>query len=46
MAKYASTAGQGELYAVLSPDAIDKASGKAPNGFGAAQLAADLDSIK
>jgi len=46
MAKYASTAGQGELYAVLGPDAIDKASGKAPNGFDAAQLAADLDSIK
>ncbi len=44
--KYASTAGQGELYAVLGPDAIDKASGKAPNGFDASQLAADLDSMK
>lgn len=46
VAKYAAAAGQGELYAVLGPDAIDQASGKAPNGFDAAQLLADFDSLK
>ena len=39
----ATTAGQGELYAVLGPDAINRATRKAPNGFGFAALAADLD---
>lgn len=35
----------GELYAVLSPDSIAKASARAPNGFSWAQLVADFDSI-
>jgi len=45
VAKYASTAGQGELYAVLGLDAISKATQKAPNGFDATQLLADLQAI-
>ncbi len=40
--EYASTAGSGELYTVLSPEIILKASQKAPNGFDLAQLQADL----
>lgn len=43
--KYATTMGSGELYAVLSADALATATGKAPNGFDAAQLAADLQAI-
>ncbi len=46
IAEYCSTALQGELYAVLGPDAIDKATAKAPNGFDTSQLLADLDSMK
>lgn len=43
VAKYAAASGgQGELYAVLGPDAIDKANGKAPNGFDFTQLQADM----
>jgi len=45
IAKYATTALQGELYAVLSPDQISRASAKAPNGFAAAQLAADFAAL-
>jgi hypothetical protein len=45
VAKYASTAGQGELYAVLGPDAIAKATGKTPAGFDAEQLVADLAAL-
>jgi hypothetical protein len=45
IAKYATTAGQGELYTVVSQDAIDKAAAKAPNGFDWSQLVADFDSM-
>lgn len=45
IAKYASTIGSGELYAILSPDAIAKATQKAPNGFDVTQLAADIASM-
>jgi hypothetical protein len=37
-----TTSGGGELYCVLSQDAIDKATAKAPNGFDFATLSADL----
>jgi hypothetical protein len=46
IAKYASTAGQGELYSVLGPDAINKATQKAPNGFDFTQLTADIQAMK
>jgi hypothetical protein len=45
IAKYATTAGSGELYTVLSQDAIDSATKKAPSGFDWTQLIADLDSM-
>lgn len=45
IAQYATTPNQGELYAVLSQDAISKATQKAPNGFDFSQLLADMDSI-
>jgi hypothetical protein len=46
VAKYAAAAnGQGELYAVLGPDAISKATQRAPNGFDATQLLADMQAI-
>jgi hypothetical protein len=43
--EYAFTAGSGELYTVLSPEIILKASQKAPNGFDLAQLQADLAAV-
>jgi hypothetical protein len=45
IAKYATIPNQGELYAVLSRDAINKAHQKAPNGFDFSQLLADIDSM-
>jgi hypothetical protein len=45
IAKYATTAGAGELYTVVSQDAINKAAAKAPNGFDWSQLIADFDSM-
>ena len=45
IAKYATTTGEGELYTVLSQDAINKAAAKAPNGFDWSQLVADFDSM-
>ena len=45
VAKYASTSGSGELYTVLGPDSIAKASGRAPNGFDLTQLQADIQAI-
>ncbi len=45
LAKYACTAGQGELYTVLGPDGVSKATAKAPNGFDWSQLVADFDSM-
>ena len=46
VAEYAATAGSGELYAVLGPDAINKATAKAPNGLDASQLLADMESLR
>lgn len=43
--KYATTAGSGELYTVVSLDGIAKATQKAPNGFDWEQLTADFDSM-
>jgi hypothetical protein len=43
--KYATTAGSGELYTVISQDAINKATQKAPAGFDWSQLIADFDSM-
>ena len=45
IAKYATTPNSGELFAILSKDAIDKASGKAPSGFDFTQLSADLQAL-
>ena len=45
IAEYATGGTQGELYTVLSQDAISKATLKAPNGFDFSQLLADLDSM-
>jgi len=45
VAKYANGSAGGELYTVISQDAIAKASAKAPNGFDFSQLVADFDSI-
>jgi len=45
IAKYATTAGAGEVYTVVSQDAINKAAAKAPNGFDWSQLIADFDSM-
>jgi hypothetical protein len=45
IAKYATSPGQGELYTVVSQDAIAKAAQKAPNGFDWSQLVADFDSM-
>ena len=33
IAKYATKTGEGELYTVVSQDAINKAAAKAPSGF-------------
>jgi hypothetical protein len=43
--KYATTAGSGELYTVISQDAINRATQKAPAGFDWSQLIADFDSM-
>jgi hypothetical protein len=45
VAKYPNPAAHGELYTVLSTDAIEKANQKAPNGFDWSQLLADFDSM-
>lgn len=45
VSKYATTESQGELYTVLSSDAIEKATAKAPNGFAFAQLLADMHAM-
>lgn len=45
VAKYATQAAGGDLYTVVSMDAIDKATQKAPNGFDWSQLIADFDSM-
>jgi hypothetical protein len=43
--KYASPNSNGEVYTVVSQDAISQASQKAPNGFDWSQLTADFDSM-
>jgi hypothetical protein len=45
VAKYPKQASGGELYTVVSMDAIGKANQKAPNGFDWSQLIADFDSM-
>ncbi len=45
VAKYATTVGAGELYTVVSHDALERATEKAPNGFDWSQLVADFDSM-
>jgi hypothetical protein len=45
MQKYLTSRGSGELYVVISQDAINKAIGKAPNGFDYTQLIADFDAM-
>jgi len=45
IAKYATKAGAGELYTVVSQDSINKAMGKAPAGFDWSQLVADFDAM-
>jgi hypothetical protein len=43
--KYATTAGSGELYCVISRDGMSKAWGKCPAGVNFTQLVADFDAI-
>jgi hypothetical protein len=45
IAEYATGPQQGELYVVISQDAISEATAKAPNGFDWSQLLADFDSM-
>jgi hypothetical protein len=45
IAKYATKAANGELYTVVSTDAINNATQKAPSGFDWSQLIADFDSM-
>src|SRR5574337_308122 len=45
IAKYAAPAAQGELWTILSPDWINRASQRAPNGIDFGSLLADLHAI-
>lgn len=45
VAKYCSTAGQGELYVMLTPDQLTKGQQKAPNGVSWTNLIADFDAM-
>ncbi len=45
IAKYGAEASHGAVYTVVSADAINKASQKAPSGFDWSQLIADFDSM-
>ena len=45
VAKYAATANGGELYVLLTPDIIAKATAKAPNGFDWPTLIADFNAL-
>jgi len=45
IAKYATSRAHGDLYTVVSQDAINKATQKAPSGFDWSQLIADFDSM-
>ncbi len=46
VSKYLSVAGQGEFHVVLTDEIIEKANGRAPGGFDAAALTADLEALK
>jgi hypothetical protein len=46
IAQYCSSSVQGELYTVLSQDAIILGQSRAPNGFDWTQLQADFQSIQ
>lgn len=45
IAKYAAQSAHGDLYTVVSMDALNKVTEKAPNGFDWSQLVADFDSM-
>ena len=45
IAKYLSQNEHGDLYTVISHDAINRATQRAPNGFDWSQLVADFDSL-
>ena len=45
VAKYAASSAQGELYVLLTPDIIAKATAKAPNGFDWPTLVADFNAL-
>jgi hypothetical protein len=45
IAEYATPAANGDLYTVVSQDALSRATQKAPNGFDWSQLIADFDSM-
>jgi hypothetical protein len=45
IAAYATATGSGELYAVISPEVVARATAKAPNGFDWAQLQADFSAL-
>jgi len=45
IAQYCTPSANGELYTVVSAEAINRASQKAPNGFDWSQLIADFDSM-
>jgi len=45
IAQFCASAAGGNLFAILTPELIDKAKGKAPNGFDYAQLLADFEEM-
>jgi hypothetical protein len=45
IAKYCTPHAHGDVYTVVSQEAINQASQKAPNGFDWSQLIADFDSM-
>lgn len=45
VAKYATTPCQGELYTVISQDALNRAQQRCPAGFDWTQLSADFDAM-
>jgi len=45
IAKYCDQSAGGDLYTVVSQDALNQSTGKAPNGFDWSQLVADFDSM-
>jgi len=45
IAQYATMAGAGELYVLLTPDLVAKGQSRAPNGFDWSSLVADFDAL-